>query len=131
MFSLRREDAKGRRGILKAKAVVGQGAESSGFRRSEPCSRDLGGDRPIACRAGSYEGLGVAGCHETTKRRNDQSDQPYGQGEKAIEFDLLLVVQFADFGADFLGTYGDDPVCLNLGRFFKPVRDLGFDGKAQ
>ena len=67
-----------------------------------------------------------------TKRRNaDESGQPYGQGEEAIEFDLLLVVQFADFDADFLGTYGDDPVCLNLGRFFKPVRDLGFDGKAQ
>ena len=87
MFSLRREDVKGRRGILKAKAVVGQGAESSDFRRSEPCSRDFGGDRAIACRAGSYEGLGVAGCHETTERRNDQSDQsgqPYGQGEKAV-----------------------------------------------
>ena len=93
MLSPRREDAKGRRGILKAKAVVGQGAESSGFRSSEPCSRrvlGLFGQSPAG--QAPTRGLGLAVVtkrrnDETTKRRNDQSDQsgqPYGQGEKAV-----------------------------------------------
>jgi len=85
LLSPRREDAKGRRGDMNVKGS-GRPAERRVliFVGASRAREGFGGDRPIACRAGSYEGLGVGGCHETTKRRNDQSGQHYGQGEKAV-----------------------------------------------
>src|SRR6056297_2738049 len=56
--------------------MAGGGAGFSGFRRSEPCSRDFGGNaRAIACRAGSYEGLGSSPAF----RRSEPCSRGFGE----------------------------------------------------
>src|SRR6056297_2488442 len=52
-----------------------RGLGLSGLRRSEPCSRGFGNARAIACRAGSYEGLGASPAF----RRSEPCSRGFGE----------------------------------------------------